>query len=358
MKIGIATYHRAHNYGAVLQAIALRNVIEKMGHEAVFVDYWPKYHESKYKMFSWYKIYHAGFREIKNYLAVIIKYYKDRKRRIEKFEAFFRKYTYPYCQSVNETYDVVIYGSDQIWRRQREIKSYNPFYFGANNLKTAMHISYAASMGNLPKSQKEGDLISRLVKHLKYISVRENDLKAYLIDLGVSDVRVDIDPTLLISQKEWEQMLTIAPYVTSPYALVYIMGGNGFNLSEVEKFAKARQLKLIVLRGYANTKETDNCITTADPSEFLSLIKGASYVFSSSFHGVAFSVIFRKPFYASFLSNEGRARSLMEMLGIENRLLPPRSVIPNVADIDYTKVDAMLSDMRQKSLQYFKIISK
>lgn len=358
MKIGIATYHRAHNYGAVLQAIALRNVIEKMGHEAVFVDYWPKYHESKYKLFSWYKIFHANLREIYNYLTFIIKYYKARKRRIDKFESFFHKYVYPYCTPINDSFDIVIYGSDQIWRRQREINSYNPFYFGDNDLTTTTHVSYAASMGKLPKSSEEGEQICRMVSHLKYISVRESDLKAYLNTIGVKDVRVDLDPTLLLSQSEWERLFPIMPKSTSPYALVYIMGGNGFNLSEVEKFAKARQLKLIVLRGYANTKETDNCITTADPSEFLSLIKGASYVFSSSFHGVAFSVIFRKPFYASFLSNEGRARSLMEMLGIENRLLPPCSAIPKVDDIDYTKVEETLNVLRTESFQYLNKISK
>lgn len=51
MKIGILTYHRAHNYGAVLQAYALRTFLQKQGHDVEFVDYWPDSHEEKYKTF-------------------------------------------------------------------------------------------------------------------------------------------------------------------------------------------------------------------------------------------------------------------------------------------------------------------
>ena len=52
MKIGILTYHRANNYGACLQAIATRLVLEGMGHEVYYVDYWPDYHANTYKVFS------------------------------------------------------------------------------------------------------------------------------------------------------------------------------------------------------------------------------------------------------------------------------------------------------------------
>ena len=52
MKIGILTYHRSHNYGALLQAIALRHKLEQLGHEVYFIDYWPQYHQQIYKLFS------------------------------------------------------------------------------------------------------------------------------------------------------------------------------------------------------------------------------------------------------------------------------------------------------------------
>ena len=52
MKIGILTYHRSNNYGALLQAIALRKVLADMGHEVSFIDYWPAYHRHIYEAFS------------------------------------------------------------------------------------------------------------------------------------------------------------------------------------------------------------------------------------------------------------------------------------------------------------------
>ena len=52
MKIGILTYHRSHNYGALLQAIALRKVLADMGNDVTFIDYWPKYHQHTYAFFS------------------------------------------------------------------------------------------------------------------------------------------------------------------------------------------------------------------------------------------------------------------------------------------------------------------
>ena len=48
MKIGIITYHKSHNYGALLQAIALRIKLVQMGHDVYFIDYWPLYHKQLY----------------------------------------------------------------------------------------------------------------------------------------------------------------------------------------------------------------------------------------------------------------------------------------------------------------------
>ena len=40
MKIGILTFHWAHNYGAVLQAYALQEVLKNRGHDVEFVNYY------------------------------------------------------------------------------------------------------------------------------------------------------------------------------------------------------------------------------------------------------------------------------------------------------------------------------
>ena len=353
MKIGIVTYHRTNNYGAVMQALATRFVLEEMGHEAYYVDYWPQYHREKYELFPKNKFIKFNIRQKIKFLLSLCKYYKSKKKRIDNFEKFFQTHIYPYCRPVDDIFDIVIYGSDQIWRKQKEIGEYTPFYFGDNKIKTVHHISYAASMGILPNNDADKAKIKELVSHLDKISVREEGLRQLLLSLGYTDVTLSLDPTLLLSSEKWNKHLPTETYKGEKYALIYIMGGNAFDLKEVKMFTDSRDLKLIVLRGYAVTKETETNITSAGPYEFIRLIKNAEYVFSCSFHGLAFSIIYGKQFFTSFNSNAGRAASLLNQLGIKGRLLPPKSHIPqDEPHIDYNEVKYKLEAYRKEAFDF------
>ena len=86
MKIGILTYHRAHNYGAMLQAYALRTFLREQGHQVEFVDYWPKSHQKQYVLIK--PIRGAGFINqainlISDCLTIIRRYI-----RMQKFNKF------------------------------------------------------------------------------------------------------------------------------------------------------------------------------------------------------------------------------------------------------------------------------
>ena len=52
MKVGILTFHRAHNYGAVLQCYALQETLKRMGHDVQVIDYAQPWIEEFYKLFS------------------------------------------------------------------------------------------------------------------------------------------------------------------------------------------------------------------------------------------------------------------------------------------------------------------
>jgi hypothetical protein len=43
LKIGILTFHRVYNYGAVLQSYALQKVIKQLGYDVEIIDYWCDY---------------------------------------------------------------------------------------------------------------------------------------------------------------------------------------------------------------------------------------------------------------------------------------------------------------------------
>lgn len=356
MKIGILTYHRSHNYGALLQAIATRIFLEQMGHEVYYVDYWPKYHRRMYALINWRNIFSWHINRAYTYITqILMKTFQNRKLRINNMENFIAKYIQPHCLSCQEEFDVVVYGSDQIWRKQPGLLTYNPMYFGANKIRCKKHISFSASMGLLPQNPKENEIVRTLVSHLNKISVREMDLENYLSRLGFTDVSVTLDPTLLLSHKQWDKILDIEKKdsVDDNYILYYNLMPNSFDIEEVRNFAKSRHCTLRVLYGVPIQQETYEEISTVAPDDFVALIRNAQFVFTSSFHGLVFSIIYNKPFWASFSKNEGRAKSILEQLGISERLLPPMSKMPRACHpIDYLTVMERLNQLQQESVAY------
>ena len=357
MKIGILTYHRTLNYGAVMQALALRFVLQKMGHDVYYVDYWPKYHQDKYALFSFHQMFSKGAKKAVSYLKNFLKNYSSKKERIENFRKFFAIYIDPFCSQVTENFDIVIYGSDQIWRKQSSLKAYNPVYFGVNDIKALQHVSYAASMGVLPQSDKDYQCVKNMLHHLSKISVREENLLAMVKEMGFSDAVKTLDPTLLLSHTDWDNLLSFVndDKPKERYVLFYDLMYNSFDLDEIKKFTRQYGMKLKILSGYASKAGNPDKISCGGPNVFLSLIRNADFVFTSSFHGLVFSIIYNKPFYAAFRENEGRALSLLQNLGIPNKLLAPMQKISlQYEPIDYMKINKNLEELKKSSLDFLK----
>ena len=136
------------------------------------------------------------------------------------------------------------------------------------------------------------------------------------------------------------------------YVLFYKIK-DSFNICSLRCFAKSKGLKLKIIHSKAVGEDTDSQITTADPKQFLELIYNADFVFTSSFHGLAFSLLFHKPFFASYPRNSGRAASLLETLKISGRLLSYKSDIPSdLQPVDYEMVDNTLNQLRTSSRNF------
>lgn len=359
MKIGILTYHRSHNYGALLQAIALRKVLADMGHEVTFIDYWPDYHKHMYDFFSWNSLRECdNIKDALKYIKNIVMFPISRRERICNFNVFIDKYIAPYVSSMNDSYDLVIHGSDQIWRKQPEMHTYNPVYFGKQQINTKRNISYAASMGILPDNDADKHLLKKLLSNLNEISAREENLKNLVSELGY-ECRQDIDPTLLMTGKDWCELLQITPHVEDRYVLYYKLLPDSFELDKISEFAKSKGLKLKILNSSASRPKSEKNITTANPKQFLELVYNADFVFTSSFHGLVFSILFHKDFYASFSKNPGRASSLLAMLNLSDRLLVPLSDLPiDNKRIDYNKIESILSNYRGTSYSFIQNLNK
>ena len=124
---------------------------------------------------------------------------------------------------------------------------------------------------------------------------------------------------------------------------------------DLKKYAQSQWLKLKIISNNAKFKNTEDVYTVSNPAEFLKLMYGASFVFTSSFHGLAFALIFHKPFWASYKKNAGRAESLLHALGLSDLMIPPYSPIPRGSyAINYSIVDDCIKTMREKSLSHLK----
>ena len=263
-------------------------------------------------------------------------------------------YIVPYLSTVNEKYDIIVHGSDQIWRKQFEIKVYNPVYFGRHNISARCKISYAASMGNIAETEADKRIIKSYLFNLDRISVREEKLKNLVQELGFN-CELHIDPVFLLNKEQWNSLVPMTKTINDKYILYYCFQPNAFDISEIQKFAEERHLKVKILYGKVFKKDTISEIAVANSHDFLNLIRGAEFVFTSSFHGLAFSLIFQKPFYASFKTNSGRAESLLLQLYLNHYLLEQQSPIPSYyKEIDYHTVENKISDMRKKSYEYLK----
>ena len=357
MKIGILTFHRSNNYGAQLQAVALREVLTSMGHTVTFVDYWPSYHKARYALFSWEAMKHKGVNGKIKYIINAIRRHNFSKARIQSFEQFRQEYIYPYLSSVDESFDMVIHGSDQIWKKPRETKVFNPVYFGKNQLRASHQVSYAASMGPVQPTESDYRIVKELLSHLYRISVRETDLASFVQSLGY-ECEVSLDPTLLLDRKQWLHIFEksfVSRKTEEKYILFYKLFDNSFDEKKLREFAKRRGCKVKTIHSIARASNTEDNIYIASPITLLQTIEGAEYVFSSSYHGMVFALLFHKPFYAAFSRSESRAKTLLETLGLSNRLLSPMSNIPNDDSIiDFDKVERKLTMERNKSLAYLK----
>ena len=351
MKTGIITFHRTNNYGACLQAVATRLILEEMRHEAYYVDYWPAYHAGKYDILSYNKLRHKSIRGKVACVLNSFRNLKEKKDRKRAFEKFHQEYIIPFCKPISDDFDVVIYGSDQIWRKHSAIKDYDPVYFGKNQIASKRHIAFAASMGVLPNNERDRLKVKELVSHLDRIAVREEDLQQLLSELGYTEVERVLDPTLLLSKYEWNQKIDIPDYSGRPYVLVYHVAKMQFDIDEIKKFAAEKGCDVKILHGVVGDKQQKDGYSAADPITFLTLFKYASYTFVSSFHGLAFSIIFEREFFASYRTNSNRAETVLKLLGLSDRLIKPHSKIPRLNPIAYGTVKSKLDDKRNRDLQ-------
>ena len=350
IKIGIATFHRPVNYGAVLQAYALQKTIKKLGYECEIIDFATQKHRDAYDPT---KIQNQIYKKTANYK--IIRYQKfqefiENELNLSK-HAFLTSKEFENSEEI-KSYDIVITGSDQIWNLDfRGNGWYSDFYFMPYP-QIKHRIAYAPSMGSSNRSKLMPYI--DFMKQYDYIFMREKsgaEMVGSLLGMDIGQVE---DPTFLISKDEWcsNNECTHKPYLLY-YEVGYVEGG----LSIAKMMAKKFHLALKVISLKDIYKECNlEYIHDAGPLDFVAYIQHASLVITTSFHGTAFSINLGIPFY-SVISNKNisRIKTILVETGLEDRMITIGDC-DKISDyqVDYTSVRPLIEKKRNHSISILK----
>ncbi len=355
-KVGIITFHKAHNYGAVLQAYALKKMLKNLNAEVTFLDFDNEALDKNYRLFPSLKNEGAA-----NFLKLTIKTLLDFPRKKQRHIAF-NSFITKYLDSTNISktgvnLDCVFLGSDQIWNPN--ITGYlDPVFFGQHhNIDSTRTVSYAASMGNGMTEDNINNELKRLISCIDSVGVREKSLKLTLeSNLGVS-CHQNLDPTLLLSKDDWDEISDENDKNENKYILVYEVEKHQSTDSIIQYIKSKTGYNVKVVSSKTSHHVSKSSITTASPKEFISLFKNASFVVTTSFHGTVFSIIYNIPFYTLKFGTgvDNRSSGLLSALELTGRHIKGvDEILPSYGKIEFDKVNSLLEDQRKASLQFIR----
>ena len=344
-KTGIITFEHEENYGAVLQCYALKEFLKSKGAESYVINK----HKDKGKLIS--------FGNPKSFLkSVYLSIPKILKRR--KTDRFKKKYFNYLDFDIRDNIDIFILGSDQVWNPDF-IKGEEQIYFaGFEKKKNSLVASYAASVGKEFLNDIEKEIFRDNLRNVDVISVREEKGKELLKDLTDKEIEVLLDPTLLITKDHWEKLIISEHGTIGKYLLLYHLWDYNDTLKAAQKIASDLNLKIIELKPNATIgSPLSEIFNPVGPSDFLRLFKDASVVVTNSFHGVAFSILFKKEFYVvSSKSWSTRITNLLDKFNLSERFINVDKQINYTDLIDYKFTDEILEKERLRSGEYIQKI--
>lgn len=340
MKVGIVTQPLYANYGGILQNYALQQILKKMGHEPITLDYMPSLSFGRYILYVGKGVLCSVFPSKRH----PIKPYRPFLKRPYVIDSFVRtniilsKTVAVYTKRLlkKSGIDALIVGSDQVWRYSYNSHHIEDMYLAFVRDYPCKKIAYGASFG----VDKWDYPIVRtneakcLIKRFNAVSVREKSSALLCKEFLGVDAEVVLDPTLLLEASEYLKFCADLSPISTPYIAAYILDDNEEKEAFIQAVAEERGLRV-------------NKMTVSDEGnsieEWLSTIKNAEYVITDSYHGCLFSLLFEKQFKLFVNKERGADRfyTLAESLGIEYDGV-----------IDYKKVIDRLNVYREQSFRF------
>jgi len=365
-KVRIISYQNAQNYGAVLQAFGLQQVIKSLGFEdVIFINYCPKYLKDRYVVFpaKWYLPPQRGIINILKYyismpISMVCRWVrnrainKSRKLLITQSEQQYRCFE----DFVNVPCEYLILGSDQIWSTWITGMP-DPVFYGKGDYKGLKRIiSYAPSSEmSTFNNQEYISVIEEYLKGIDCISVREKSVSKLLNEkLGIGS-KVCVDPTIL-SGKAFFDQIAAKRKVNKNYILVYSYKCHSDFIQSLIKTVPEYEKYEIHYIGFAPSGVRDifnkKCHNEISVEEFVSFFKYASYIVTNSYHGLAFSLLFNQKFIVAYEEGKStRCESLLLQIDASDKLVHQTSEV-NWDNFDFEHINERLEILRNDSKQF------
>ena len=363
MRIGIITFHRAYNCGALLQAWALKTVLERMGHIAEFpilnhvgesrrwaVGWrkWPRTPWGFLDSFFRCLLYNAASIPGEDLLRI-------RFRRFRKCNLVERACN---IDDLSDLYDVLIVGSDQVWSSAHTGNAASLF-FGETLPVDIKKIAYAVSYGDKMISSERLRRVALAVDNFNHVSARERIVSEQLEDIAKQNIPVTLDPTLLLERHDYQKFVMEKP--KSPYLFMYTLDTDRYFVDTAKRIAARLHIPAIIAPMYQKSRlDAPPGLTYGiSPDLLVSYVANADYVVSHSFHGTVLPIVFDKPFLSLRLERENeecpsRVGTLLGLTGNLNRLVTPDIPIDEMVarltgPIAIDKGDLRLQDRHQQT---------
>ena len=356
MKVAQLALDDYSNYGNFLQKYAIHTTIKKFADDVEFLWYiqntfWPEGNDLPY----------PPKYLLERYPHEAVRWWFCEAVRVSKIKEFADRYintrfNLPYMEDIGDEYDFFVVGSDQVWNPSSGIISnlFLPF------VPREKKIAYAASIAltELPDDVKE--YFRQGVKSFTHVSVREENAVKIISELGLEPPLLVLDPVFLLTRDEWLKIARRPSWFNKKYERGYILTYylRNFPPPEIESVAAELNLPVINLLDIKNFNHY-----AIGPEEFLYLFAHATLIYANSFHGIAFSTLFKRPFVNCEYDDETtqsmgtRIPSLLKMFGLENRTVYTKEFnkIKSPLEIDFSRRDEILPQERMKA---FKFLSK
>jgi len=347
LRIGILTFHYAINYGAMMQAHGLVDYLSRAGHDVQVIDFRTRVAKR------------TLLRDVARSRWRPTAMWRDLSKAIafQRFAHGNFKNSPTFNQDddlslLNDRYDLIIAGSDQIWNI--DMFGFEPAYFldFVDPPRTRL-AAYAPSAGPVQQWGDAGPKIAELLNRFHHLSVRDQHTGKLVKEASGRDVTHVLDPTFL---GDFDTIVDDpGPPIDEPYILCYYVGRPkavhvGFDL-----FKKRMGMKALVVGDPSPAADVTHIAVS--PERWISYFRHASFVLTSSFHGTIFSILTRTPFAIPFRSDSmTRQVDLLSRIGLTDRIVDAATELVGLDDsffeIDYDRVYKMLEQPVAESRRY------